>query len=269
MFGGAADVENNRPTILCIDDDVRFLRALVRLLGRQGYVTEACASGEEGLQRFAVRRHDVVLLDWIMPGLDGLGTCRLLREIAPEIGIIMLTAQRSTGSKVAALRTGADDYLTKPFDLAELLARVDALWRRRVRRRRDGGDALDSGAPDEDHRNPMPESGVIASFKLLRREQALIVRGRRIELGRMETQFLSVLHARRGKLVARDTTCELLWGDAGESSQHRLDVLVNRVRAKLGTDAGLLDTVAGSGHRLRITPFGITTRNNLDPRRVS
>src|SRR3989454_1550639 len=116
--------------LLLIEDDRKAARLLAKGLQEEGFVVDVAPTGEDGEEKAAVNEYDLIVLDWLLPGKDGLAVCRALRERRSSIPILMLTARDSVADRVSGLSTGADDYLTKPFAFAELLARIRALLRR-------------------------------------------------------------------------------------------------------------------------------------------
>jgi DNA-binding response OmpR family regulator len=116
--------------LLVVEDDVKVSRFLVRVLHEEGYVTDACATGQHGVEQGRAGGYDLILLDWMLPDLDGLSVCRELRGLGVATPILMLTARGETSERVLGLEAGADDYVVKPFEIEELVARVRALLRR-------------------------------------------------------------------------------------------------------------------------------------------
>jgi len=221
-----------RADILVIDDDRKITDALRRGLAYQGYRVEVAHSGVEGLDLARKRAPDVVILDILMPGMDGLEVCRRLRA-GGDVPILLLTARDAVEDRVLGLETGADDYLVKPFAFAELLARVRSLLRRRQ------ADAptilrysdleLDT-ATREAHRD-----------------------GRPITLTTKEYELLDLFLRNPRQVLSRDQLLERVWGFNAEVDSHVLEVYVAYLRSKLeaGGGARLIQTVRGVGYILR------------------
>jgi two-component system, OmpR family, response regulator len=214
--------------ILVADDHAETRELLLRTLRAAGHDAKAASSCSEAESEIDCSKFDVLVLDVMMPDGSGMDLCSRLREANVNLPILLLTARGDVRSRVEGLEAGADDYLPKPFALAELCARVKALSRRgpRLRER-----ALTLGA-------------VVVDFEARR----VRLDGRALPLTAKELAIVELLAARRGRVVARDDLIEAIWGDTGESQRASLDVLVGRIRRKLGQHAGLLQTVRGVGY---------------------
>jgi two-component system response regulator MprA len=223
-------------TILVVDDERAVRESLRRALELEGYVVELAQDGEEALAR--VTREplpDAVILDVLMPGIDGLETCRRIRTGGVSIPILMLTARAEIDSRVAGLDAGADDYLPKPFALAELLARLRALHRRV------GNGAVESGTLR------FADLELDPGTREVRRGEGSI------ELTRTEFSLLELFLRNPRQVLTRSIIFERVWGyDFGPSS-NSLDVYIGYLRRK--TEAGgkprLIHTVRGVGYALR------------------
>jgi DNA-binding response OmpR family regulator len=218
--------------ILLIEDDARTAAALERGLREEGYVVEVAASGEEGEELAHVNTYHVIILDWYLPAKDGLAVCRDLRRAGMAAPILMLTARDALADRVAGLDTGVDDYLTKPFAFAELLARLRALLRR--------------GAVSR---------ASVLLLEDLRLDPALhrVSRGHRpIELTVKEYQILELLMRRPGEVIRRAEIEEALWADATEVTRNAVDVHISHLRRKVDPPGRprLLHTVRGRGYLL-------------------
>ena len=219
--------------ILVVDDEPQLRRALERALKLEGYEIALAADGEEALSAAAAERPDAIVLDLLMPKLDGLDTCRALRARGERIPVLMLTARDAVSDRVDGLDAGADDYVVKPFSLEELLARVRALLRRSDAR---GGELLSYG----------PLSLDPATREVHRGE-------REVELTKTEFALLEQLLRHPRQVLSRSQLFEAVWGyDFGPSS-NSLEVYVGYLRRK--TEAGgeprLIQTVRGVGYALR------------------
>jgi DNA-binding response OmpR family regulator len=219
--------------MLVAEDDDGIRGPLVRALAREGYDVQATADGAEAARTGALDTHDLLILDIGLPGLDGLEVCRRVRAARPDVPILILTAQDDELDTIAGLDAGADDYVTKPFRLAELLARVRALLRRR---------ALDGAA------TPLTAQGVRvdpASRRAWRED-------RELELTAKEFDLLALLIAEAGLVLTRDRIMTAVWGENWFGSTKTLDVHMSALRRKLGDDPTtpeLVRTVRGVGFR--------------------
>jgi len=219
--------------LLVVDDDPALARTLRRALGIEGYAVECAGDGAEALQRLAGDRFDAVVLDVSMPRLDGLAVCRRMRERRDRTPVLMLTARDAVGDRVAGLDAGADDYLVKPFALAELNARVRALLRR--------------AATDEDGERLLYEDLQLdlASHRARRGERSL-------DLTRTEQRLLELLLRNPEQVLPRDMIYERVWGHDISATSNSLDVYVGYLRRKT-EEAGeprLIHTVRGVGFML-------------------
>jgi two-component system response regulator MprA len=220
--------------VLVVDDDRAVRESLRRALALEGYEVELAGDGLEALAKAASAAPDAIVLDVLMPELDGLAVCRLLRQRGDRVPVLMLTARDAVGDRVAGLDAGADDYLVKPFALEELLARVRALLRRA---------------------DPALAAGVLQfsdlSLDLASRE---VRRGeRRIELTRTEFNLLELFLRNPRQVLTRSLIFERVWGyDFGPTS-NSLDVYIGYLRRKTeaGGEARLIHTVRGVGYVLR------------------
>jgi two-component system, OmpR family, response regulator MprA len=214
--------------VLIVDDDGPVRRTLARTLGAEGYATVLASDGGAALAEVERQQPDVIVLDAIMPGLDGLAVARRLRAKGVSVPILMLTARDAVGDRVAGLDAGADDYLVKPFATEELLARVRALLRR-------GVDA------------PLL---AFADISLDTGSRLLVRGGRTVELTQREAALLELLLQRPGKVLSRRTAMTSVWSDGSATTENVVDRYVAYLRRKLG-DPPLIHTVRGAGFVLR------------------
>jgi len=222
---------------LVIDSDAATREIIGRHLDHAGFVVEECTNGRSALDRLAFEAFDLIALDAVLPGLDGLTLCRAARVSGPNVdaGIVLVTAKRSEADKVLGLTSGADDYVTKPFAARELMARVAALMRR-VRR-----DVLRRAVDDT----------AALSLDVDRREAC--VRGRRVELTRQEFNVLQLLFERPGTVCSRAMLLERVWTGAERASERTVDVVISRLRRKIEADPrapALILTSWGVGYKL-------------------
>jgi len=225
-------------TILLVDDEESIQKLLAYPLEREGYRVLQARDGEEALARFASERVDLVVLDIMLPKLDGLEVCKRLRAES-EVPIIMLTARDDELDKVVGLELGADDYITKPFSIREFRSRVRALLRRAsVSRQLDGGG------------NVISAEGL--TIDLARR--AVEIRGERVQLTYVEFELLRILASHPGRVYSRRMLLEALWGGADYREPRTIDVHVRHLREKLELDPAepeYILTVRGVGYRFR------------------
>jgi DNA-binding response OmpR family regulator len=224
-------------TIMLVDDEESIQKLLTYPLQREGYRVVQARDGEEALKRFSEQPVDLVVLDVMLPRVDGLEVCRRLRTDS-AVPIIMLTARDDEVDKVLGLELGADDYITKPFSIREFRSRVRALLRRAAL----GGQA--------DGRDVIRADGVV--LDLARR--TVEVRGTPVELTYVEFELLRTLAARPGRVFSRQALLEALWGDYAYREPRTIDVHVRHLREKLEVDSHdpeLIQTVRGVGYRLR------------------
>jgi two-component system response regulator MprA len=219
--------------IVVVDDDEALRNAVRRALRLEGYDVELAGDGAEALDHLAGFRADLVVLDVLMPVLDGVTVCRRLRESGDRTPILMLTARDAIYDRVAGLDAGADDYLTKPFALEELLARVRALLRRSY--------------PDHD-------GGLrVHDLELNPRTRVVTRADRSMELTRTEFALLELLMRNAGTVLTRDAIRERVWGVDDADGSNTLDVYVGYLRRKTeaGGEARMIHTVRGVGFVLR------------------
>ena len=224
---------------LLVEDDERVRRFVIRGLESEGYFVSTAEDGLKGLELAGTEPFDVVILDLMLPGLSGKEVCHRLRAEGVQVPILMLTALDALGEKVDGLRSGADDYLTKPFDFEELLARIEALVRR------------SKGALP--HPVPILRAGDIT----LDREAHVVRRaGKTVELTGIEFQLLDLLMSNPGKVLSRTRILQKVWNCDSDPLTNVVDVYVRRLRSKLGWDAehGMLRTLRGYGYKLEMEP---------------
>ena len=227
--------------VLVADDENSVREALRRALVLEGYEVDLASGGLEALATVSSGRSDVMVLDVLMPDMDGLEVCRRLRKQGDRIPILMLTARDAVADRVEGLEAGADDYLVKPFDLEELLARLRALLRRTRQ-----GEA--GGPPDES-----------LTFADLRLDPGTreVTRGERpIRLTRTEFALLELLMCHPRQVLGRDRILELVWGYDFPTTANSLEVYIGYIRRKTEAhgEPRLIHTVRGVGYALRETP---------------
>jgi DNA-binding response OmpR family regulator len=232
------------PPILIADDDADIRRLVVTMLERAGHRVLEAADGREALRLLYAQRPMLVLLDVSMPALDGWEVLQRIREVS-DVPVLMLTVRGAELDRVRGLRSGADDYVPKPFGRQELLARVEALLRR-------AGDPTDvAGA----YRDELIE----VDF----RERRVTVRGVVVSLTPLEFRLLSAFVRHPGQLLSRDQLIELVWGDVAARSGDEVKLYVGYLRRKLNGAAGAasaIETVRGFGYRYRQPARGAEPR---------
>jgi DNA-binding response OmpR family regulator len=225
--------------VLVVEDD-SAIRELLRLhLDLAGFTIDEAESGKQALDRARSTRFDLLLLDVMLPGLDGVSVCRAIRNAGPNVDtpILMLTARDGESDKVLGLESGADDYLTKPFGVRELMARVGALMRRHERGR------------VEESPSTVLNAGEL-SLNRERREAA--VRGERIELTKQEFDLLYMLASRPGAVFTRAALLQEVWSDDTYVTDRTVDTVISRLRRKIERDSHdpeMLLTAWGVGYK--------------------
>ena len=218
--------------ILLVEDDRKAATLLTRGLQEEGFVVDVASTGEDGEEKATVNEYDLLVLDWLLPGKDGLAVCRALRAAGNSIPILMLTARDAVTDRVSGLRTGADDYLTKPFAFDELLARIRALLRR--------------------SRVAQPAVLRVADLALDPATRRVTRNNVAITLTPKEYAILEVLMRAAGEVVTRTRLAERVWDEAAEVLDNLVDAHVSHLRRKIdrGTSVPLLHTVRGIGYLL-------------------
>ncbi|MER6560256.1 response regulator transcription factor [Streptomyces sp. NPDC001027] len=233
------------PTVLLAEDDRAIRNALERALSLEGYRVTAVADGVEALAQAHRNPPDVLVLDVMMPGIDGLQVCRVLRAEGDRTPVLMLTALVETADRIAGLDAGADDYVVKPFDVEEVFARLRALLRRTN---------ADAVMPVPDVPKPTPERHVEAAGLRMDPQARRAWRGaRELELTRTEFELLELLVRNAGIVLDHSTIYDRIWGyDFGPGSKN-LAVYVGYLRRKLDQPGApqLIHTVRGVGYVLR------------------
>ncbi|MGH2481091.1 MAG: response regulator transcription factor [Ktedonobacteraceae bacterium] len=222
--------------ILIVDDDSRVTSALRRILAYEGYSVSVAENGERALALARAKPPELVILDLMLPGINGLEVCRRLRADSEDMTVLMLTARDAVADRVAGLETGADDYLVKPFALEELLARVRALLRRR-------------NAPDV--------AREILAFEDLELHTATrqAKRGNRlIDLSTTEYELLLLFMRNPRQVLTRGLLMDRIWGDDFEGGHNVLEVYIGHLRTKLeqNGEKRLIQTIRGAGYVLRV-----------------
>ncbi len=226
-----------KPLILVVEDEAALVTMLRYNLEKEGYRVCEAGDGEEAIAMVAERKPDMVLLDWMLPSLSGIEVCRQIRRKAAtrELPVLMLTARGEEGDKIRGLNTGADDYMTKPFSLPELMARVRALLRRA---------------------QPVPQKGMLNYADLVMDLSAHRVTraDRAVHLGPTEFRLLQFFLQHPGTVFSREELLNAVWGPDIYVEPRTVDVHIRRLRKALNTDAEgeLIRTVRAAGYALDV-----------------
>jgi len=222
------------PKILVVDDEPNIIELAKLYLEREGYQVEGVANGNDALSRQSAVNPDIIVLDLMLPDIDGFEVCRQIRAKS-DVPILMLTARKEDVDKIVGLELGADDYLTKPFNPRELVARVRAILRR-----------YQTGQKPSD----TVEVGRLR-IDLLRHEVA--IDGQPVKLRTKEFALLATLAQNLGIVLSRDKLLELVWGYDYYGETRTVDVHVNHLREKIAESGAQIETVRGTGYKMTIT----------------
>ncbi|MCI4445050.1 MAG: response regulator transcription factor [Candidatus Aminicenantes bacterium] len=222
-------------TIAVLDDEEDILKLLQNYLSKAGFSVKTFASPEAFLRYLDPHQPDLILLDLMLPGSDGLEICRYLKKLPEKasIPIIMLTARSQEADRVTGLELGADDYLTKPFSLRELEARIKAVLRRR----------------DLATATTIPKTLVRGKLIIDPERHKVIINGKSVELSLSEFKILELLTSRPGRVFTRDQILDYLWGQEKVVIPRTIDVHVRHLREKLGELSSLIQSVRGIGYK--------------------
>jgi two-component system response regulator RegX3 len=224
------------PLVLIVEDEPSFVDALSVGLAREGFRVEVAVDGAEALQRFDIVRPDLVLLDVMLPKVSGIDVCRELRKRS-QVPIIMVTAKGAEIDTVVGLEVGADDYVTKPYRMRELVARMRAVMRR---------------TPTGNGEEGADELLTVDDVSLDANEHRVVIGGQEVPLPLKEFELLHVLLANVGRVLPRDTLIDRVWGRDYVGDTKTLDVHVKRLRAKLEPDPAAptrIVTIRGLGYK--------------------
>jgi len=224
----------SKSAVLVVEDELAIQQGLCDVLAFHGYQPTGVGTGEEGLRQGRNGQYELVILDIMLPGMSGFEVCEQLRAELPRLPILMLTALGAEDDVLRGFRCGSDDYVTKPFSIAELVARVEALLRRSGRRQEPCQDAFEVGAWRVD-----------AAARVARLDDMSV------ELSRREVEILALFARERGRIVSRRTLLAEVWDfDAPERIETRtVDMHIAKLRKKLGDSRELIETVRGEGYR--------------------
>jgi DNA-binding response OmpR family regulator len=219
--------------LLLAEDDAQLGRTLTKGLRQEAYAVDIVADGENAMHHALINEYDVIILDVMMPRRDGFSVCRELRRNGSRTPVLMLTARDTIADKITGLDAGGDDYLTKPFEFAELLARLRALLRRRTT------DLLAAEVR-------------IGSLRVNMASHSVDRAGRTIVLTTKEFALLAFLARHEGHVVSRAEICAHVWDDNHDPYSNAIEVYINRLRRKIDSvsDAPLIHTRRGAGYML-------------------
>lgn len=236
-------MSNAEITLFVVEDDPSIRFGLEEVLRGAGYLVHSCADGADALREIAEHLPDLLVLDVMLPGVSGYEIARQLRKTGCRIPILMLTAKGQEIDKVVGLNAGADDYVTKPFGINELIARIEALLRRSRNWSEQGGVAPES-----------PQSNIeVGRARIDPSAYEAIVGDTVIPLTPREMELIGFLHQHRGRVLSRDRILEVVWGVKYFGTTRTLDQCVAQVRKKIGDDGRtpeFLLTVHGVGYKL-------------------
>ena len=226
------------PRILLVDDELSVQKLLAYPLRKEGYDVIPALDGREALERLREGNFDLVVLDVMLPRMDGFDVCRAIRSRS-TVPIIMLTAKTEETDKVLGLELGADDYITKPFSVREFRSRVKAVLRRAA-----------LAQPEAQFEEPIEAGELTIDFE----KRSVVVRGESVRLTYVEFEILAALARAPGRVFSRTMLLERVWGDASYRDPRTIDVHIRHLREKLEEESktpGLILTVRGVGYRFR------------------
>ncbi len=225
-------------TVLIVEDDENIAELLMLYLEKEGYATVTAGDGGTALQKYRERKPDLVLLDLMLPVMDGREVCRSIRESGDTTPIIMLTAKGETVDKVSGLKMGADDYITKPFEMKEVLARVEAVLRRT--------------APGDNASRRLSFDKLVIDLDAFE----LIVDGKRVDTPPKEMELLYHLASTPNRVYTRNQLLDEVWGFDYFGDSRTVDVHIKRLREKLEgvSDKWSVKTVWGVGYKFEVLP---------------
>ena len=218
--------------VLLVEDDARIARFVAKGLREESYAVDVVANGNDAVYQTEINDYDLIVLDVMIPGMDGFAVCKAVRTSGQRTPILMLTARDGVEDRITGLDSGADDYLTKPFEFRELLARLRALLRRPTELR--------------------PPRIVVGDLELDTASQTARRGNRSIPLTAKEYALLEFFARNAGRVIGRSEIAEHVWDETFDPFSNLIEVYVNRLRRKLGEDEGkpLLQTRRGSGYVL-------------------
>ena len=234
--------------VLIVDDEPSIVNLIRMNLKLEGYDSVCAYSGREAVEAYAAQKPDIVLLDIMLPDMDGYDVLRAIQELDRSAAVIFITANDKRTSKILGLELGADDYITKPFDNKELVLRVKTLWRR-IRLTRGAVEA--APPPPEPEGAASRPSAVLACGELDLDPDAhtVLVAGSEVSLTYREFDVLCYLMQNRRRVLGREELLENIWGYSFMGNTRAVDILMGRLRQKLGSAGEYIRTVYGVGYR--------------------
>jgi len=236
-------MDNTDHTVLVVEDEISFVEALRIGLAREGFRVEVATDGQQALDRFDSVQPDIVLLDVMLPRMSGIDVCRQIRKRS-QVPIIMVTAKASEIDTVVGLEVGADDYVTKPYRMRELVARMRAVLRRRAGAAPAAGGELAPGAV------------AVGDLTLDPDEHRVVLNGTELAMPLKEFELLHLLMANAGRVLTREVLIDRVWGSDYVGDTKTLDVHVKRLRAKIEADPAnptRITTIRGLGYKFERT----------------
>jgi two-component system response regulator RegX3 len=262
MSSDTGEIDESRVKVLLAEDDESFIDALLIGLAREGFDVTVARDGNEALRLFATLAPDLILLDLMLPRLSGIDVCRSIRAQS-TVPIIMVTAKGTEIDTVVGLEVGADDYVTKPYRLRELVARMRAVLRRIP--------SVPGSAADDEEEDPVPHTGPdrrkrpetitetpileAGGIKIDPDRHLVFIRGDEVHLRRKEFELLSLLMENAGRLLTRDVLIDRVWGADYFGDTKTLDVHIKRLRTHIEEDPSapkLITTIRGVGYRFEV-----------------
>ncbi len=225
----------DKPCVLIVEDDKDILNLLSYTIENQGYRTLQARKGEEGLNLVRMQQPNLIVLDLMLPGMDGIAVCRELKSKAEtsNIPVIMLTAKGEENDRILGLETGADDYVVKPFSPRELVLRLEAVMRR--------------SQPRKQEREIWEHGGLQVDFAAFQ----VLLDGQEIDLTSTEFHLLDALLRSDGRVLTREQLLDQVWGYEFDGYARTVDTHMHRLRHKMGRVADWIQTVRGVGYRLK------------------
>lgn len=217
--------------VLIVEDEQKIARLLQLELEHKGFKTIIAVDGMEALDATEEFSPDIILLDIMIPEIDGIEVAKMIREQNDEIGIIMLTALDQIRNKIDGLNSGADDYVTKPFDFDELNARIESLLRRKGKK--------------------VEQEIVLETIKMFPDAYSLVEDGEEINLSKTEYELLLYLVKNRNRVISKDELLDEIWGYDFEGNQNVVEVYVNYLRKKIKSGKELIKTIRGVGYTIK------------------
>lgn len=227
-------------SILIAEDEAAIREFITLNLTHSGYSVVEAENGKEAVELFEKNKEniDIVLLDYMMPLMNGIDACKRIRELSPGVGVIFLTAKTQESDKIYGLYSGADDYITKPFSVTELLARIEAVYRR--------------VKLNKELLNTHSDEMVCGDYILSTKKRAVIIGNQRIELSQIEFQILEYFFSQPDTTISREEILERVWGEGYFGDDKVVDVNIRRLRLKVEKDPSCpehLITVWGKGYK--------------------